>query len=277
MNRREFLLTAAAAAEIASRLSADPLGLPIGCQTYPLRATIGSDFEGTLRQIKAAGFQAIEMCSPPGYVSSGFGPLVNRKAADIKQEIEAAGLRCESCHFQFRELRENLDERLAYARELGLKQMILSTFGLRQDSGLADWSQAADELNAIGEKTLRAGLQLGYHNHNDEFKTIDGTLVYDRLLSVFDAKLVKMQFQTSVVSLGFQAAPYFRKYPGRFLSMHLADWSVDHKEQVALGKGVIDWKDLFAAAQTAGVKNYFVEMNMDLMQASLPFLHTCCR
>ena len=272
MNRREFLLTgAAAAAAGASRAAADPLGMPIGCQTYPVRDTIGTDFEGTLRQMHDAGFRAIEMCSPPGY-TSGFGPLASMKAETMRQKIAAAGLMCESCHYQFRELKENLDERLAFARELGLKQMVLSTFGLRQGAGMADWTKAAEELNGIGARTQAAGIQLGYHNHNGEFDKLDGVLIYDRLMEAFDPKLVKMQFQTAVVSLGYQAAVYFRKYPGRFLSMHLADWSAEEKKQVALGKGAIDWKDLFAAAKTAGVKNYFVEMNMDLMRESVPYL-----
>jgi len=273
MKRREFLLAGAAAAAVARRAAADPLGLPIGCQTYPVRNTIGTDFEGTLREIHEAGFRAIEMCSPPGYATSGFGGLANLTAAEMRRKIEAAGLRCESCHYQFRELKENLDERLAFAKVLGLKQMVLSTFSLRQGAGLADWTKAAEDLNAIGVRTQAVGIQLGYHNHNGEFAKIDGVLVYDRLLEVFDPKLVKLQFQTAVISLGFAAAPYFRKYPGRYLSMHLADWSAEEKKEVALGKGAIDWKDLFAAAKTSGVKNYFVEMNMDLMKASVPYLH----
>jgi sugar phosphate isomerase/epimerase len=150
--------------------------------------------------------------------------------------------------------------------------MILSTFGVRPDAPMTQWTQAAEELNRIGEQTRKAGIQLGYHNHNFEFARIDGVLVYDALMQAFDPKLVKMQFQTSVVSLGFEAATYFRKYPGRFISIHVADWSTAEKKQVAVGQGVINWKDLFAAAKGAGVRNYFVEMNLDLMRASVPAL-----
>ena len=81
-----------------------------------------------------------------------------------------------------------------------------------------------------------------------------------------------MQFQVAVVSIGFQAATYMQKYPGRFLSMHLADWSSAEKKEAAIGKGSVDWKKLFKAAKKGGVKNYFVEMNLDLMRESFPFL-----
>jgi sugar phosphate isomerase/epimerase len=271
MNRREFL-AGAAAVVTAARAIADPLGLPIGCQTYPVRDSIGKDFDGTLKQLAAAGFQTIEMCSPPGYVSSGYGPLVSMKAAEMRKHIEDAGLHCPSCHYGFKELKENLDERIAFAKELGLSQMVLSSFGLPKNAPMEDWTRAAAGLNEIGERTQTAGLQLGYHNHDGEFQEIDRNLVYDALMRTFDPKMVKMQFQTSVVSLGFQAATYFKKYPGRFLSIHVADWSSTEKKQVAVGQGVIDWKQLFAAAKTGGVRNYFVEMNLDLMRASVPYL-----
>ena len=279
ISRRAFLTktavgTAAAGylARSAAHLHADPLGQPIGCQTWPVREAIGKDFDGTLRQLAAQGFRAIEMCSPPSYKDSGFGPLAGLKASELRQRIHAAGLICESCHYGFTELKESLDERVAYAKELGLKQMIIATFSLPKAATLADWMRAVDETNKLGERTRKAGIQLGFHNHDFEFSKLDGQLIYDQLLRGFDPQAVKMQFQVAVVRLGYQAADYFEKYPGRFVSMHLADWSAAAGKQTPLGQGDVDWKRLFAAARKAGVKNYFVEMDPEAMQASVPFL-----
>jgi sugar phosphate isomerase/epimerase len=280
VSRREFLGGSAMGIAVAGslwqgavELRANPLGMPIGCQLYPVGKMIAQDFEGTLKQLSAIGYKMVELCSPPSYEKSGFAPLVNMKAAEVKKAFKAAGLGCESCHYQFKELKENLDDRIAYARELGLKYMILSTFGLKPGATMDEWARSAGELNKIGERTRKAGIQLGFHNHHFEFKEIDGVLVYDKLMSEFDAKLVKMQFQVAVISLGFQAATYLTKYPGRFISLHLADWSSTGKKSVPVGQGVVDWKQLFAAARKGGVKNYFVEMNMDALKASYPFLH----
>ena len=273
LSRREFLGATAAGAVAAGPLMADPLGIPIGTQTYPIRDALGKDFPGTLKQIAAMGYQTIEMCSPPGY-KEGFGALAGISAAEMKKTIQTAGLRCESCHYQFREMKENLDERIAFAKELGLKQMILSTFGLPGNAKMADWAKAAGDLNRIGEKIAKAGLQAGFHNHDFEFQKIDGELIYDRLMTEFDPRLVKMQFQVAVIRLGYEAATFMKKYPGRFLSMHLADWSAETKEQAAVGSGSVDWKALFAAAKTGGVKNYFVEMNLEFMKPSYDFLHS---
>jgi sugar phosphate isomerase/epimerase len=200
-------------------------------------------------------------------------PLVNMKASEVRKIIHDAGLGCESCHYGFPELKENLDERIAYAKELGLKQMILASFGLRRNATMDEWRQAAGELNRIGEQTQKAGIQLGYHNHDGEFQEIGGVLIYDELMRTFDPKLIKMQFQVAVVRLGYQAATYLDKYPGRFISLHVADWSTAENKMVPVGKGVVDWKKLFKAAKKGGIKNYFVEMSLDLLIASYPYLH----
>jgi len=275
ISRRQFTiagLAVAGSARFAPKLAATPLGLPIGCQTWPVRQTIGKDFEGTLRGLAAMGYQNIEMCSPPDYKDLGFGPLASMPAAEMRKKIQAAGLRCESCHYPFAGLKPHLDERLSYAKELGLKQMIISTFWLPKDAQMADWLRAAAEANKLGERTRAAGMQLGFHNHDFEFHKLGGDLIYDKLMGEFDPQLIKMQFQVSVVSLGYQAADYFEKYPGRFISIHLQDWSPEQKKEVALGQGVVDWNRLFAAAKKAGVKNYFVELEGDDLKTSVPFL-----
>ena len=256
----------------AGFLRANPLGFPIGCQTWPVRDTIGKDLDGTLKELAGMGFERIEMCSPPGYAQMGFGPLAQMKPAALRARFHAAGLGCESCHFGFGELRDHLDERIAFAQELGLKQMIISTFWLPKDAKMSDWMGAVDQANKFGEKTAKAGLQLGFHNHDFEFHKIGGELIYDRLMGEFDPKLVKMQFQVSVISLGYHAADYFEKYPGRFISIHLQDWSPAEKKEVALGTGVVDWKHLFAAAKKSGARNYFVETERADLAASAQFL-----
>src|ERR1044071_5869573 len=138
MTRREF--TAGSLIATAATGQADPLGVPIGTQVWPVREALNKDFEGTLRDLASMGYRTIEMCSPPGYESSGFTPLMKLSAAEMRQKIRAAGLRCESSHYNFRELKEKLDERIAFAKEMGYTQMVLASFGLRQGATMADWT-----------------------------------------------------------------------------------------------------------------------------------------
>ena len=101
---------------------------------------------------------------------------------------------------------------------------------------------------------------------------VNGKRTYDVLLELLDPALVKFQFQVSTIAQGFDAAEYFMKYPGRFISMHVQGWSAQTKKILPVGQDTLDWKKIFTAAKTGGVKNYFVEMNLEMMKASVPYL-----
>jgi sugar phosphate isomerase/epimerase len=284
LSRRKFLsksVLGIGSVVIASRIplilgtgtSSKTIKMPLGFQSWTVRDILAKDFSGTLKMIAGLGYQSIEMCSPPGYESSGFGPLIKLNAREMKQIINDSGLICESSHYVMRELIDHLDERIEFAVESGRKQMILSGFGLPENATLSDWQKAADELNKMGVKTKKAGIQMGYHNHNMEFQLMNGTLIYDALMKQFDPEYIKMQFQVAVISLGYKASTYFTKYPGRFISAHLADWSSVEKKEVPVGKGIVNWKEFFATIKKGGVKNIFVEMGLDTFKDSATYIH----
>ena len=218
------------------------------------------------------GFNSIEMCSPPGYAGAGFGSLQSLSARELKRNINDSGMTCVSCHYGFSELKEHGQERIDFAKELGLTQMVIASYGLPKTATLDDWKKAAEESNKIGELTQKSNIQLVFHNHNVELEKQDGQIIYDVLLDRLDPDLVKMQFQLWVIIMGYKAADYFRKYPGRFISAHLYDWSGKGEEMVPLGKGVVDWDEFFAAAKVGGVKNYYAEMGFPYLKESAQFL-----
>jgi sugar phosphate isomerase/epimerase len=281
ISRRKFIGRTAMGMGAALTLTNLPAGLlasgkvnnmPIGFQTFPIRDQIAKDFPGTLKLMAGMGYQLVEMCSPKGYSGLGFGALTGVKPADMRKIITDSGLTCPSCHFGVHELTDDLDDRIAFAQGLGLSQMICSTFGLPDSATLKDYQESADQLNKIAEKINAAGMATGFHNHSMEFKQIEGQLIYDALMARFNPALVKMQFQTEVINYGFKASTYFDKYPGRFISSHLSDWTAD-KKQVPIGQGIIDWTEFFNAAKTGGVKNFFVEMQFDTFKPSAAYIH----
>jgi len=260
---------------LASQLPVNLYGKAVksfGFQTWTIREKLVADFGGTLKMMADLGYKEVEMCSPLGYIESGFGPLNNIDNKEMRKIIDDSGLTCSSSHFTMGELREHLDNRIEWAKALGMKQMIASSFWLPKDASVDDYRKAAQELNRIGEKTKAAGLQMGFHNHHMEFEKRGDVLIYDALLEEFDPEMVKMQFQVAVVNIGYKAADYFRKYPGRFISAHLADWSPDAKKNVTLGQGIVDWKDFFTAAKIGGVKNFFIEMDPETFKPSAAYL-----
>lgn len=252
---------------------ADPLGIPLGCQTWPVRSMIEKDFPGTLKQLSAAGFKTIEMCSPVGYSDSGFSGLAKYKGSELKRIINDAGLTCFSSHFGIDELRKNQDDRIAWAKDLGLTQMAVPSLDGPKNPTMDDVKKAADEYNKMADKAAQAGIQQALHNEDFELSKVDGKRTYDVLFGLLDPKLVKFQFQVSTISEGYDAAEYFMKYPGRFISMHVQGWSAKTKKIVPVGQDTLDWKKIFSAAKTGGVQNYFVEMDLPMMRASVPYLH----
>ena len=279
ISRREFCKSAtgfAAAAGLLSagvpELHANPLGMPIGCQTWPVRDMIAKDFPGTIKQLAGAGFQSIELCSPVGYADSGFAGLARYKGAELKRILSDAGVTCVSSHFGIKELRENQEGRIAWAKDVGLTQMLVPSLEGPEHPTLDDVKRAAEEYNRMGERAARAGIQQGLHNEDFELSQVNGKRTYDLLFGLLDPKLVKFQFQVSTISEGYDAAQYFRKYPGRFISMHVQGWSAKTRKIVPVGQDTLDWKDIFTAAKTGGIRNYFVEMDLGLMKASVPYL-----
>ena len=298
MSRREFvkhastdLAVAGFLAAGAARLSAAPLGLPIGSQTYPHRMMIrDGNFPGLLKTLADLGVEEIELCSAFGYAE--FASLSDGK--QVKKMLADHGMKCVSAHFSMRELREKQDASIAWAKDIGITQMITATLGGGNTPTMDDVKKAADEYNRIAAVAAKAGIQQGLHNEGFELSEVDGKRTYDILFELLDPKLVKFQFQMSTIGYGFVAAEYFTKYPGRFISMHLQDVDLNATPPppppdapargggrgrgrgvaTSVGKGSIDWVKTFQAAKVGGVRNYFVEQNMELTKESVAFLKT---
>ena len=289
ISRRAFLervaATSAAAAflPIAAReMQMNPLGMPIGSQTWPHRQRVkDGDFAGLCRDMKALGIGSIELCSP-GYAE--FGSLADAKST--RKIIEDHGLVCPSAHVTLQELRTGLPKVIDWAHGVGMTQMGTATLSGKVENGVTTMDvvkRLADEYNQISDATSKAGIQSFLHDEGFEMAKVDGRLVYEVLLELLDPKLVKMQFQMSAMRVVGDPVTYFSKHPGRFISMHLQ--GVDLKAPVpapgqprppavAVGKDSLDWSRIFAAAKAGGLKNYFLEQSWELTVQGVAYLKT---
>jgi sugar phosphate isomerase/epimerase len=284
--RRSFLRVAAcsgAAGLMDATAGANPLGLPIGCQVYPLR-TMLKDFPAFVRTLAGIGVTRLELCSPIGY-GKDFAALAD--GDEVRKILADQGMKAESCHFSMGELRKGQEKSIEWAKRVGIRQMIAGSLGEGNGGNAPTLDQvkkAAEEYNRIAEAAAKAGMRQGLHNEGFEVSMVDGKRTYDLLLEMLDPKLVKFQFQMSTITAGLVGAEYFLRYPGRFSSMHLQDIDMNapvpkgsgkragRRPQVAMGRGSIDWAKTFAAARTGGVENYFVEQSWELTQQSVAYL-----
>jgi sugar phosphate isomerase/epimerase len=297
-SRREFMKRAAACSGVAGflaanalKLRANPLGLPIGTQVYPLRSML-KDFPAFAKTMAEIGVTRLELCSPIGY-GRDFSSLASGN--EVSKILADHGMKAESSHFSMGELRKSQEKSIEWAKEVGITQMITASLGEGNGGNnptLDQVKKAADEYNKIAAVAAKADIQQGLHNEGFELSMVDGKRTYDLLFDLLDPKLVKFQFQMSTITAGLVGAEYFLKYPGRFISMHLQDVDMNapvpaqspkgakagrrggRRPQVAVGQGTIDWVKTFTAATTGGVKNYFVEQSWELTQKSVAYLKT---
>jgi sugar phosphate isomerase/epimerase len=288
ITRRDFLKQSATTVAVGGilcagvpEMRANPLGLPIGSQTYPHRQRIkDGDFAGLCKDMVTLGVGSLELCSP-GYEE--FKSLADAK--QTKKVLDDHGLICPSSHFTLEELRNKQQEMIAWAKDIGMTQMGTASLDGPVQHGVTTMDavkKAADEYNKIGEAAAAAGIQQFLHDERFEMSKVDGRLTYELLLEFLDPKLVKMQFQMSAMRVVGDPVMYFTKYPGRFISIHLQ--GVDLKAPagaggmrapgVAVGKDSLDWPKIFTAARTGGVKNYFLEQSWDLTVQGVAYLKT---
>jgi sugar phosphate isomerase/epimerase len=289
ISRREFVVKSTGNAALAALLpiaardaGANPLGLPIGSQTWPHRQRVkDGDFAGLCKDMAALGIGDLELCSP---AYAEFGGLADAK--QTRKILEDHGLKSSSAHVTMGELRTKLDQVIAWARDVGMTQIGTATLAGPVKDGTTTMDavrKAADEYNAIAESAAKWGLQPFLHDEGFEMSKVDGRLTYEVLLELLDPKLVKMQFQMSAMRVVGDPVMYFTKYPGRFVSMHLQGVDLNaplpapggpRPPQVAVGKDSLDWPKIFAAAKTGGVKNYYLEQNWDLTVQGVAYLKT---
>ncbi len=227
-----------------------------GLQLYSLRVPLKADLPGTLDKVKALGFVEVETAGTNGQTPEKFHEL-----------LEARGLKAISGHFQYGDLVKNVDAAVATAQQLKLAYVAVPTFP--HQGSLAnedDVRKAAADFNRWGEVFKRAGIQFTYHPHGFEFgRREDGSTMFDLLVQETNPEFVNFEMDVWwVVRPGQDPVKLLRKYPTRFLLMHLKEGDL------ALGTGKIDWPAVLTAAAEVGVKHYFIEDESPHAEDNLP-------
>ncbi len=277
MNRRRFInrLTLAAAGGLClpdsdafARAAGRKLSR-IGMQLYTVRRELEKDFEGTLRKIAALGYREVEFA---GYFGRG--------AAEVKTLLRRHKLDAPAAHVQLSELRGDLRPLMDAAQTVGHRYLLVAYLRDVERKTLDDYRRHADLFNEAGAALLREGLQFAYHNHDFEFAPLEGKIPYDLLLERTDPRAVKLELDLYwTVKGGASPVEYFERHPGRFPLLHVKDMDATPRRFFAdVGRGVIDFKSIFAQSRRGGVRHYFVEHDepagspFDSLRASIEYL-----
>ena len=249
-SRRTFLSLAAA----APLASAAFKRVPIGVELYSVRDELKKDLKGTVTAVAKMGYQGVEFFSP-------YFEWTTDQAKDVRKLLDDLGIKCFSTHNGSNAFApENIDKAVELNRILGSKFVVMASAG--RVEGLDGWKKVADRLNAASEKLKAAKMQAGFHNHQVEFRPIEGKRPMDVLASGTGKDVVLQLDVGTCVETGNDPVAWINANPGRIKSIHCKDWSKDPSKgyKVLFGEGSAPWKEIMAAAEkTGGIEHYLIE------------------
>ena len=304
MERNTFLksvgLLAASGALFPEWITASPAGIyknmldKIGVQLFSLPASLESDFEGTIGLLATMGFNEIELYGPfpfsqksakdrwnaitpmLGFSGSGY---FGKTEEEVKAIFAKNGLSIPAIHTDLDTLEFDMASLGRAARTLGFEYVILPAIPDERRTSVDDYKKMADTFNKIGASAKKEGVKFAYHNHGYGFSEMEGEIPIHLLLDHTDPELVFLEMDVFwTIAGGADPIEYFKKYQGRYRSMHLKDmkeikrfsgdggdaaqWIELFPYMASCGKGEIDLKHIIPAAIENGVQHFFVEQDM---------------
>lgn len=257
MNRREFVKRSAVAGAGIMTLpamleAAKSRKNAIGIQLWTVKDVMATDPKGVLKKLASYGYKEIETF---GYSD---GKLFGLPVTEFHATVKGLGMNMVSGHYGMDILEGDFERAVADAKAMGQSYVVIPWLG---DEYRTKIKEVCEKINKGAEVCKKYGIRMGYHNHDFEFKELDGALIYDTMLAELDPKLVSMEMDLYwVVRAGYDPLKYFEKYPGRFEQWHIKDMDkTDPSHNTEVGAGSIDFKAIFAKAKQSGLKHFYVE------------------
>ena len=263
LDRRHLLAGSAAlaAAIAAGPLAATPVqaARKIGLQLYTLRELFAPDPMRTLEQVAAIGYREVE------YGGGGYEAMDH---AALRKTMDRLGLTAPSIHVGYEALAGKLDAAVAMARTLGADTIVVPWMAEEYREPIA-WRAVVADFNRLAAKLKKAGLGFAYHNHDFEFTVKDGDRsLFDMLIAERDPALVGIELDLFwAVKAGEDPKALIRRLPGQIYAYHVKDMTEDGA-MTSVGKGTIDFADIFTLNELAGVRHLYVEND----QSPAPYL-----
>ncbi len=243
---------AASAAPLASMLSAKGNKIPVGLELFSVRNELSKDIPGTVTAVAKMGYDCVEFFSP--YMS-----WTVDQAKEYRKLMDDLGIKCHSTHNGPNSFEgDGAKKAVELNTILGSKYIVMASAG--KVEGLDGWKGVAEKLTKGAELFRPAKIQPGYHNHQLEFKPIDGKRPIE-VIAAGTPKDVMLQLDLGTcVEVGSDPVAWINANPGRIRSLHLKEWSPDSGYKSLFGEGKVPWKAVFEAAEKkGGVEFYLIE------------------
>ena len=270
LSRRAFLGAATAAPFAFSSALRGARDVPVGLELYSVRGDLAKDLLGTVAAVGRMGYQVVEFYAP--YLA-----WTPETARDVRKVLDDSGLTCRSTHNSGPwTSADTLKKAIELNQIIGSRALIMASAPGRI-TGIDGWKAVADQLTSIAEQLRPLGLATGFHNHQIEWREVDGKRPMD-VLAAGTPKDVILQFDVGTcLEAGVDPLAWINANPGRIKSVHCKDWSPQRGYTVAFGEGTAPWKAIFDAVErTGGVEYYLVEQETGAQSiGELPMVQRC--
>jgi sugar phosphate isomerase/epimerase len=270
LSRRTFLAMASAL-PFAARAATQTTRIPVGIELYSVRGELKNDLAGTVTAVAKMGYEVVEFYAP--YLDW----TVNQAKATRKL-LDDLGIKCLSTHNSRQTISADaLPRAIELNQIIGSNAIVVSSPG--KAAGLDGWKALAGELSAAADKLRPLGMATGFHNHQPEWRPIDGAQRPMDVLAANTPKDVVLQLDIGTcVEAGADPIAWITANPGRIKSLHLKDWGAGEGRgyNVAFGEGDVPWKAIFAAAEAVGgVDTYLIEQERAGVAGELAMAQRC--
>ncbi|HNX35333.1 MAG TPA: TIM barrel protein [Kiritimatiellia bacterium] len=251
-SRRNFLKTGAAGLALASMpsivcaASAKP---QVGVQLYSVRKLCEKDLVGTLKAIKEMGYAGVE-----------FAGYYGKSAQELKKMLDDNGLVACGTHTGLDTIKpENLAKTIEFNQTIGNKYLMVP--GMKVENTAQGWIDTAKLFSGAAVTAKAAGMVVGYHNHQHEFKDkFDGKCKWDIFFSNASADVCSQMDVGHVVSAGEDPVAWLKKFPKRSRTLHAKEIypGPGILGQVPEGKQGVKWDEVFAATDADAVTDWYI-------------------
>ena len=205
----------------------------IALQLYTLRELTARDMLGTLQEVAAQGYHAVEF--------AGFG---NSTAKEVRTQLDALGMTAISMHSGIDDLEGERERVLDNARTLGCSYLVVAYVVEERRRSVEQVRQLGTLFNGYGAMCKDAGLRFAYHNHNFEFAPLEGTSMFDVLVENSDPALVGLEFDVYWAQYaGMDPVALLKRLAGRVPLLHAKDMAAgDERMDAPVGEGILPWR-----------------------------------
>lgn len=221
--------------------------IPVGVQLYSVREDCARDLPGTLAAIKKMGYVGVE-----------FAGYYGRPALELRKLLDDLSLSCCGTHIGLDTLLgDNLPRTIEFNQALGNKYLVVPSLPKERRENKAGWLATAALFNELAEKVKPHGMQVGYHNHHEEFRLMNGEMEFDIFFGATRQE-VNMQFDTgNALHGGADPLTFLKRYPRRGTTIHLKEYSAGNP-QALIGEGDIEWLQVFSLVEAAGGTDWYI-------------------